>query len=70
MLHWGQFLGPRQPWTRRLPSMLSYAHTLGMAYCLQVDYFVSSSFGQAFYDSCKDVVYPVMNQKSMLFVGG
>jgi hypothetical protein len=36
----------------------------------QVDFYVSSAFGRAFFDSCKDVVYPVMNQKAMKFVGG
>ena len=36
----------------------------------QVDYYVSSAFGRAFYDSCKDVVYPVLNQKAMTYVGG
>lgn len=30
----------------------------------------SAEFGERFYDSCKDVVYPVMNQKAMAFVGG
>lgn len=29
-----------------------------------------AAFGERFYNSCKDVVYPVMNQKAMAFVGG
>ncbi len=36
----------------------------------QVDYYVTSAFGRAFFDSCKDVVYPVLNQKAMTYVGG
>ena len=30
----------------------------------------AASFGERFYNSCRDVVYPVMNQKAMKFVGG
>ena len=30
----------------------------------------SAPFGERFFNSCKDVVYPVMNQKAMAFVGG
>lgn len=29
-----------------------------------------AAFGERFYNACKDVVYPVMNQKAMAFVGG
>jgi len=36
----------------------------------EVEYFVSNRFGKAFYDSCKDVIYPIMSQKAMTFVGG
>lgn len=35
-----------------------------------VSYYVTPAFGDALYDSCKDVVYPVMNQRAMKFVGG
>ncbi|PRW56197.1 Niemann-Pick C1 [Chlorella sorokiniana] len=36
----------------------------------EMDYYVAAAFGERFYNSCKDVVYPVMNQKAMTFVGG
>eukprot|EP00887_Chlorella_sp_A99_P002624 scaffold6.g2624.t1 len=36
----------------------------------ELSYFVSDAFGRAFYNSCADVVYPVMNQRAMQFVGG
>ncbi|KAL4457923.1 hypothetical protein ABPG75_012788 [Micractinium tetrahymenae] len=36
----------------------------------EIDYFVAASFGERFYNSCRDVVYPVMNQPAMKFVGG
>ncbi|EFN58463.1 hypothetical protein CHLNCDRAFT_6284, partial [Chlorella variabilis] len=36
----------------------------------EADYFVAASFGARFFASCKDVVYPVMNQRAMNFVGG
>jgi Niemann-Pick C1 protein len=32
--------------------------------------FVDPSLGKALYDSCKDVVFPAVNQKAMIFVGG
>eukprot|EP00884_Botryococcus_braunii_P021147 jgi/Botrbrau1/7716/Bobra.0159s0148.1 len=36
----------------------------------EVDYYMAASFGERFYNSCKDVVYPALNQKAMTFVGG
>ncbi|KAK9823955.1 hypothetical protein WJX72_006638 [[Myrmecia] bisecta] len=36
----------------------------------EVDYFIADSFGAAFFNSCKDVVYAPTNQKAMQFLGG
>jgi Niemann-Pick C1 protein len=36
----------------------------------EADFYVAASFGERFYNSCKDVVYPVANQRAMTFVGG
>ncbi|KAL4426962.1 hypothetical protein ABPG77_009523, partial [Micractinium sp. CCAP 211/92] len=46
------------------------AHDNNATAVAEIDYFVASSFGERFYNSCKDVVYPVMNQPAMNFVGG
>lgn len=35
-----------------------------------VTHYVAPEFGTALYGSCKDVTYPVLNQKAMKFVGG
>lgn len=35
-----------------------------------VTHYVAPEFGRALFDSCKDVTYPVLNQKAMKFVGG
>ncbi|KAL6768530.1 SSD3 [Auxenochlorella protothecoides x Auxenochlorella symbiontica] len=46
------------------------AHDTGVTSVANVSYYVTPHFGQALFDSCKDVTYPVLNQKAMKFVGG
>ncbi|CAL8466999.1 g6535 [Coccomyxa elongata] len=36
----------------------------------EVDIFVANSYGEQFYNSCKDVVYAAANMKAMSFIGG
>lgn len=36
----------------------------------QVEYYVSPRYGQAMFNSCKDVVYSAANQRAMMYVGG
>ncbi|KAI3436838.1 hypothetical protein D9Q98_006248 [Chlorella vulgaris] len=36
----------------------------------EADYFLAAAFGERFYSSCSDVVYPAANQRAMAFVGG
>lgn len=36
----------------------------------EVDIYISSTFGTALYDSCKDVVFGATNQRAMMYVGG
>ncbi len=49
---------------------LQRAHDNNASVVAEVDVLVRRELGQALFDSCKDVVYPVMNQMAMKFVGG
>ena len=46
------------------------AHDTNATAIAALDVYVAEAFGTRFYDSCADVVYPVMNQPAMKFVGG
>lgn len=35
-----------------------------------IDYFVSDTFGDGLYDSCKDVKFGTTNSRAIQFVGG